>query len=85
MQANLRNAIEAEFQRVADEHEKHLAPLTDDLELLNSGLDSLSFAVVVVRLEETLGVDPFSSEEVLLFPSTFGEFVRVYEKASCQT
>jgi acyl carrier protein len=82
MQANLRTEIEAEFQRVADEHEKKLAPLTDDLELLNSGLDSLCFAVVVVRLEETLGVDPFSSSEDVLFPSTFGEFVSFYENAS---
>jgi acyl carrier protein len=82
MQANLRTEIEAEFQRVADEHEKKLAPLTDNLELLNSGLDSLCFAVVVVRLEETLGVDPFSSSEDVLFPSTFGEFVSFYENAS---
>jgi acyl carrier protein len=82
MQANVRTEIEAEFLRVADEHEKRLAPLTDDLELLDSGLDSLCFAVVVVRLEETLGVDPFSSSEDAIFPSTFGEFVRFYESAS---
>lgn len=82
MQANLRTEIEAEFQRVADEHEKQLAPLTDDLELLRSGLDSLCFAVVVVRLEESLGVDPFSSSEDVMFPSTFGEFVKFYENAS---
>jgi acyl carrier protein len=82
MQSNVRTAIEAEFQHVADEHEKQLVPLTDDLQLLDSGLDSLCFAVVVVRLEETLGVDPFSSSEDTLFPSTFGEFVRFYEDAS---
>ncbi len=82
MMANLRTEIEAEFQRVADDHEKQLAPLTDDLELLDSGLDSLCFAVVVVRLEQTLGVDPFSSSEDALFPSTFGEFVNFYENAS---
>lgn len=82
MSANVRSEIEAEFQRVADEHEKRLAPLTDDLELLVSGLDSLCFAVVVVRLEETLGVDPFNSSENSHFPSTFGEFVRFYENAS---
>ncbi len=79
---NVRTQIAAEFNRVACESGKQLAPLTDDLELLDSGLDSLCFAVVVVRLEQTLGVDPFSSSEDALFPSTFGEFVNFYENAS---
>lgn len=82
MRENVRTEIEAEFQRVATEHDKQLAPLTDDLELLNTGLDSLCFAVVVVRLEEALGVDPFSSSGDALFPSTFGEFVNFYENAT---
>lgn len=81
MQANLQTEIEAEFQRVADEHEKQLAPLTHDLLLLDSGLDSLCFAVLVVRLEESLGVDPFSASDDVVFPSTFGEFVGFYENA----
>jgi len=79
---NVRLQITAEFSRVAEEYDKPLAPLTDELNLLDSGLDSLCFAVVVVRLEEILGVDPFSSSEDTLFPSTFGEFVRFYENAS---
>jgi acyl carrier protein len=78
---NVRTEIESEFGRVASEHEKHLEPLTDDLLLLDSGLDSLCFAVVVVRLEESLGVDPFSASDDVLFPSTFGEFVGFYENA----
>lgn len=78
----VRSQITAEFSRVAEENDKQLAPLNDDLELLNSGLDSLCFAVVVVRLESTLGVDPFSSSEDARFPSTFGEFVSLYENAS---
>jgi hypothetical protein len=32
-----------------------------------------------VRLEEVLGFDPFDSAEDVLFPVTFGEFVRLYE------
>jgi acyl carrier protein len=78
---NVRTEIQSEFERVASEHEKHLEPLTDDLLLLDSGLDSLCFAVVVVRLEELLGVDPFSASDDVLFPSTFGEFVGFYENA----
>ena len=32
------------MEKVAKEHDKKLAPLTDDLILLESGLDSLAFA-----------------------------------------
>src|SRR6185312_1103506 len=38
---------------------KAVSALGDDSVLLESGLDSLGFAVLVVRLEETLGYDPF--------------------------
>ena len=58
-----------------------LAPLTDELPLTDSGLDSLSFAIVVTTLEESLGVDPFSSDEWVEFPVTFGDFVKLYEGA----
>ncbi len=74
----IRSAITDQFKAVAQEHGLALAPLEDALPLLESGLDSLCFAVVVTRLEDSLGVDPFAAEEVL-FPVTFGEFVRLYE------
>jgi acyl carrier protein len=82
MQTTVRSDIVAEFTRVAGEHDRDLAPLTDDLLLLNSGLDSLCFAVLVVRLEQSLGVDPFSTSDDVMFPSTFGEFVGFYENAT---
>jgi acyl carrier protein len=66
------------FTDVAREHGKVLPPLTDDTDLLESGLDSLSFAVIVTRLEDSLGVDPFSAEATV-FPVTFGELVHLYE------
>ena len=44
--------------------------LSDDLKLLESGLDSLSFALIVVRLEESLGFDPFDAPEQMHFPVT---------------
>jgi acyl carrier protein len=78
----VRSEIVAQFTQVAQEQDKRLAPLTDELELLDSGLDSLCFAVVVSRLEESLGVDPFSASEDTLFPVTFGEFVSFYENAA---
>lgn len=78
---NTRDEIIAQFKQVAQEHDKRLAPLTDTLPLLNSGLDSLCFAVVVARLESSLGVDPFSEDEDARFPVTFGDFIRFYENA----
>jgi acyl carrier protein len=71
-----------QMAKVAREHGKTLAPLRDDLVLLDSGLDSLGFAVLVARLEDTLGVDPFTAAEDAMFPVTFGEFVKVYENGA---
>jgi len=76
-----RSEIIAEFTQVAQEQGMHLAPLTESVELVESGLDSLCFAIVVARLEQKLGVDPFSASEEAVFPVTFGEFVRLYENA----
>ncbi len=70
----------AEFEHVARQQKKKLAPLTDDLVLLDSGLDSLCLAIIVARLEDALGVDPFSAADAE-FPVTFGDFVRLYEDA----
>jgi acyl carrier protein len=79
---NIRSEITSQFKQVALEYDKRLAPLTDDLALLDSGLDSLCFAVIVARLERQLEVDPFSASEDAIFPATFGEFVQFYENAA---
>ncbi len=71
-----------QMEEIAREHGKILAPLRDDLVLLDSGLDSLGFAVLVARLEDKLGIDPFTASEDALFPVTFGEFVKVYENGA---
>ena len=82
IQMDVKTEIIAQFVQVARENDKRLAPLTDDLELLDSGLDSLCFAVIVSRLEEALGVDPFTVSDDALFPVTFGELVSFYENAA---
>ena len=74
--------ILAEMQRIAEEQAKRLAPLSDDLVLLDSGLDSLCFAVLVARLEDKLGLDPFTVADDVAFPVTLGDFVKVYERAA---
>ena len=75
-----RLAIVTQFERVAAEHGRTLAPLTDELGLLESGLDSLGLAVVVMRLSDSLGIDPFTSASPDL-PVTFGDLVRIYENS----
>ena len=74
--------IESEIQRVASEQNVTLAPLSDDMNLLDSGLDSLCFAILVARLEDTLGVDPFTASDDVTFPVTFGDLVQAYENAA---
>jgi acyl carrier protein len=76
---NVRNEIVAQFKQVAQEQNKRLAPLTDGLELLNSGLDSFCFAILVSRLEDSIGIDPFTASEDAQFPVTFGDFVNLYD------
>ena len=82
MKKIIRETISATFSRVFIEQAEgaSLPLLSDDLVLLESGLDSMSFAVLVVELEEVLGFDPFSISEEAFYPSTFGEFVSFYEK-----
>ena len=68
-----------QMEQVAREHGSILPLLTDELLLANCGLDSLGFAVLVARLEDTLGIDPFTAAEDAFFPVTLGDFVKVYE------
>jgi acyl carrier protein len=82
IEMNIRSEIINEFRQVAQEHGSNLAPISDNLALLDSGLDSLGFAVVVGRLEGRLGVDPFTDSAGELVPVTFGDFVRFYERAA---
>jgi acyl carrier protein len=79
---SVRSTIESQFQSVAAEQERKLTTLTDDLKLIDCGLDSLSFAIIVARLEDFLGVDPFNSDQAVDFPVTFGDFVRLYESVA---
>jgi hypothetical protein len=77
---SLRSEIESQLRQVALEHGRILPPLTDTLKLLESGLDSLSLATVVIRLAEALGIDPFQSGHGIEFPVTFSDLVRAYEE-----
>jgi hypothetical protein len=74
-------AILDQLEQVAQEQDQRLGPLSDALPLVDSGLDSLCFAILVSRLEIVLGVDPFSENADAPFPVNLGEFIRFYENA----
>jgi hypothetical protein len=61
------------------EQQLRLSPLTDDVVLLDCGLDSLGFAILAARLEDELGVDPFAAGDSSGLPVTLGQFVQSYE------
>jgi acyl carrier protein len=77
----VKTAVLSHILELADENGWSLPELTDDLVLLDSGLDSLAIAVLVVRLEEALDVDPFSAASDLPYPVTIGDFIKFYEHA----
>jgi acyl carrier protein len=77
-----RLTILSEIKRISAEQNRTLAPLSDDLPLLESGLDSLCFAILVARLEDAFGFDPFTTSEDVYFPITLGDFIRFYENAA---
>jgi len=76
---SVRSKVTTIFEQVAQEQKRTLVPLSDGLKLLDSGLDSLSFAIIVAKLEDEVGFDPFNSDEMVEFPITFGDFVHLYE------
>ena len=79
----IQTRIFEEFEKVARDQKKPLtAVLSPETVLLESGLDSLCFAIIVARLEDELGIDPFSAAEDVYFPVTLGDFVKFYEDAA---
>src|SRR5437867_3037885 len=72
----------SQIQQIAEDNQKSLPPLTEDLVLLDSGLDSLGIAILVARLEEALGFDPFTESDDVAYPVTLGDFIRFYEHAA---
>jgi acyl carrier protein len=81
-----RMSVDAKIRRVleevAGEQQIRLAPVTGKTVLADAGLDSLCFAIIVARLEDELGVDPFTASEEVYFPVTFADLVSIYENAA---
>ncbi len=76
---SIRDLVLKEIREVALEQDRSLPELTDSLPLLESGLDSLCFAILVSRLEDATGRDPFANAKASDFPRTLGELIAFYE------
>jgi hypothetical protein len=78
---SIKGTVISQFEEVRRNSGKPLRPLTDDLILLESGLDSLGLAVLVTRLEDIFGYDPFTDSDITVPPVTLGDFIHLYEIA----
>ena len=77
---SVRLRIISAMRQIAEEQHVTLPPLDDELSLHETGFDSLAFAILVARLEDDLGTDPFTIAEDAAFPLTIGDFIGAYEE-----
>lgn len=80
--SDIRLWIFAAMKQIAEEQKVSVPRLEDGLLLSETGFDSLAFAILVARLEDELGIDPFTASETAAFPLTVGDFVRAYENVN---
>ena len=78
---SIEGVIKDTFKEVLEENDQQLKmELVPSSILLETGLDSLGFAILVAKLDDELGYDPFTLMENPFYPATYKEFVDVYEK-----
>ncbi len=46
--------------------------------VMELGVDSMTYAILVARLERLTGVDPFTANSDLAYPETLEDFVQAY-------
>jgi acyl carrier protein len=81
--ANLEQQIRQAMHQVAELSDcKLVEPIESNTLLLECGLDSLGYAMLVAQLEEDLGFDPFTELEIEIYPSTFTEFLAIYQQCA---
>jgi acyl carrier protein len=80
---NLEQQIRDAMQQVAELSDCQLVEsINPDTLLLECGLDSLGYAMLVAQLEEDLGYDPFTELALDTYPSTFAEFLAMYQQCA---
>jgi acyl carrier protein len=79
----LEQQIRQTMQQVAELSDCQLVdPIDADTLLLECGLDSLGYAMLVAQLEEDLGFDPFTELAIDIYPSTFAELLAIYQQCA---
>jgi hypothetical protein len=80
----MKNLIIAKINEVLQQTDRseQYEDIEDSAILLETGLDSLGFAILVSLLEEELDLDPFQLMDEPVYPITFGDFLSIYEKYS---
>jgi acyl carrier protein len=61
-----------------DGTKKYQNNLENNPVLLETGMDSLGFAILVTQLEDRLDFDPFSDAENAYYPTHYNDFVKFY-------
>jgi acyl carrier protein len=79
----IREVIYHQIKLVAEQQRKSLPVLKDDMVMLETGLDSLCFAIIIANLDDELNLNPLDQNDVRI-PVTFGDLIRVYEQAAGQ-
>ncbi len=77
---DIRSIVLDNLRELFEEDDLQVPQFTDELVLLDTELDSLGFAVLVTRLEEQLGYDPFTLMDEGYYPVTLGDLIAVYER-----
>lgn len=80
MSDSIRLTILQQLEQLSEQAGGRRIEVTDEVNLLDTGLDSIDFATLVAVLEMSLGYDPFVEMDEPVYPTTFGEFVAIYEK-----
>ena len=78
----MKPTILSAIEQIASEQQVTLPPLEDNLPLQELGFDSLGFAILVARLEDDLGLDPFTASPDASFPLTLGDLIKRYEDSA---
>jgi hypothetical protein len=79
---SIKATVISQIQEISSASGKRIPSLTDEIVLLDLGLDSLGIAILVSRLEEMLGLDPFTEGEITSPPITLGDFIGIYVNAA---
>jgi acyl carrier protein len=76
----MKDIILNELRQAAEEMGNRVSPsLSLETKVFESGLDSIGFAILVAKLEDRFGFDPFAAMQEAYYPETIGQFISVYE------